>query len=71
MEELKPCPFCGGRASRGVGAIAERYYECQAHCEICGAEIRHRYSMGRWVKNPEKAAKSYISRLWNRRADNG
>lgn len=72
---LKPCPFCGGRASRGIGAIDEcenpHYFEVQAHCEHCGAEIRHRYHIPRWVKNPEREAKRYISSLWNRRTDNG
>lgn len=68
MAELKPCPFCGGKASRGVGEIARGYYECQAHCEICGAEIRNRYCVGSWVQNPERVAKGFISRLWNRRA---
>lgn len=75
MAELKPCPFCGGKASRGIGAIDEcenpRYFECQAHCEICGAEIRVRYYIPRWVKKPEREAKRYISMLWNRRVSNG
>lgn len=69
MGELKSCPFCGGKASRGVGLIcqSEYYFECQAHCEHCGAEIRVRYNVYRWVKNPEREAKRYIARLWNTR----
>lgn len=72
MNELKPCPFCGGEASRGVGKAcsSDYYYEVQAHCERCGAEIRHKYSLSMWTKNPEREAKRYISRLWNRRVDN-
>ena len=69
MAELKPCPFCGGRSSRGVKPITSYYYEAQAHCEICGAELRIKVSMGPWVKNPEREAKRKISRLWNRRAE--
>ena len=55
---LKSCPFCGGEASRGVGEIDHN---------PCGAEIRMRYSVPRWVEKPEVAAKRYISCLWNRR----
>lgn len=66
---LKSCPFCGGEASRGVGEIDHNpwYFECQVHGEHCGAEIRMRYSVPRWVEKPEVAAKRYISCLWNRR----
>ena len=71
MSELKPCPFCGGKVSRGVGKITENYFECQAHCEICGAEIRHKYATPRWIKNPEREAKRFISRMWNRRVGEG
>ena len=31
--ELKPCPFCGGKA--GIYSIAK--YEKEAYCENCGA----------------------------------
>lgn len=71
MAELKPCPFCGGKASRGVGAMTPYYFEAQAHCECCGAEIRYRISVAYWYKNPEKEAKRQISRMWNRREDDG
>ena len=69
MDTLLPCPFCGCKASRSVGLICESeyYFECQAHCEKCGAEIRMRYNVPHWVKNPEKEAKRYIARLWNTR----
>lgn len=66
---LKPCPFCGGTASRSVFPITKYYYEAQAHCNICGAEIRQKISIACWVKNPESVAKRQISRLWNRRIE--
>lgn len=69
MAELKQCPFCGGNASHSVDLICQSkyYFECQAHCEKCGAEIRMRYNAPHRVKSPQREAKRYIARLWNTR----
>ena len=35
MENLKPCPFCGGEAD-----YYENYYHgCNIYCQKCGAEF--------------------------------
>ena len=53
MAELKDCPFCGGRASRGIGAIDEcenpHYFY-----ELCG--------MDNPVKSPEVCERCQYSR---------
>ena len=67
MAKLRPCPFCGGIATRSARAITAYYYEVEAHCNYCGCEIRHKVSMGCWVKNPEREAMRWVSRLWNKR----
>ena len=69
MAKLKPCPFCGGVAERSASPITEWYFQVEAHCMHCGAEIRHRVSLPAWTKNPEKEAKRYISRMWNGRSE--
>ena len=65
MAELKPCPFCGGKAKLtgqyGVGGI----YAWAVYCGtkpsdfFCGAQVTS-------PKSEEAAIKA-----WNRRADNG
>lgn len=57
--ELKPCPFCGGKA----------YYnekKLRIECAKCKANMPGVLSFkGVWNY------KYYLARLWNRRADNG
>ena len=57
MEELKPCPFCGGRAkinSRPTSLYCEgRAYQVQ--CTFCGATI------------PEFWNQESVIKAWNRR----
>lgn len=61
MTDLKPCPFCGGKASMA--------YWAQVSCVVCqkcgamGAMVSDSYEAG---DGKEKAAEA-----WNRRADNG
>ena len=61
--ELKPCPFCGGKAllahdHAGNGASYIR-------CENCGLESV------RFIKSFEVASDEQAIKFWNRRADNG
>ena len=61
--ELKPCPFCGGKAilthdNAGLGASYIR-------CERCGLESV------RFIKSFEVASDDQAIKYWNRRADNG
>ena len=59
MDELKPCPFCGGKA----------YYnekKLRIECAKCKANMPGVLSFkGVWNY------KYYLARLWNRRTDNG
>ena len=62
MNELKPCPFCGGKAllshdHAGIGASYIR-------CEKCGLESI------RFVKSFEIASDDKAVEFWNRRAGN-
>ena len=63
MAELKPCPFCGGKAllshdHAGEGASYVR-------CEKCGLESV------RFIKSFECASDDRAVEFWNRRADSG
>lgn len=57
--ELKPCPFCGGKAEIQYGACDYNVYQVVCHNEqdCCNA-------MNGWSDTPEEAAEQ-----WNRRAD--
>lgn len=35
MQELKPCPFCGGKVRRVIGFMGLNFFKCQK----CGAVI--------------------------------
>ena len=61
MIELKPCPFCGGKAllshdHAGIGASYVR-------CEKCGLESI------RFLRSFEYASDDRAVEFWNRRAD--
>jgi len=61
MEELKPCPFCGGKAKmmyayRGYDEMMYAY-QCWARCKKCGAEMA-----GAMLK-------SNAIKRWNRRVE--
>lgn len=60
MTELKPCPFCGGKAKSRVDYKKEtETYEWIVECIICSARTGFR-------KELEDAVEA-----WNRRANNG
>lgn len=56
-EELKPCPFCGGKAE-----TVYAYYDYNSwgiHCVDCGAYIQC---------DPKKDTKEEAIKAWNNRA---
>ena len=61
--ELKPCPFCGGKAEFGVNPNTF----CKTiwvYCQKCGAETKH-FEIDLYSCAAKNAAEA-----WNRRADN-
>lgn len=57
-KDIKPCPFCGGKA----GVVSDGYF-CVVMCDKCGAETRT------FVANADYAVKEKAIEAWNRRAD--
>ena len=59
IDDLKPCPFCGGKANLEWYVLPK--YECVIHCLVCPL------SFGRYLgRNKEEAIEA-----WNRRVDDG
>ena len=69
MDELKPCPFCGGEDITLHEAYGNAHVEGRAwiRCEHCGARIGDGYP------NPHlfdiEDSTEYAVRNWNRRAN--
>ena len=63
MNELKPCPFCGGKAllSHDHTGLGTSY----VRCEKCGLESI------RFYKSFDHASDDEAAEFWNRRADDG
>lgn len=60
MEELKPCPFCGGRANCYQGEDwTVNPFPFFVRCDDCKAETQHCSKI------------EYAIAAWNRRADDG
>ncbi len=58
--ELKPCPFCGGKARRVIGFMGVNFFKCTA----CGATVS--FDNEYYNNHKNEAVKA-----WNRRVDNG
>lgn len=59
MDELKPCPFCGGKAT-----IFSVEYWCMVECTECGARSKNFAAFS--TTEAEQQAKKF----WNRRVEN-
>lgn len=62
MSELKPCPFCGGKAIGTPSCKPEWVYEIK--CTDCGAKVK------KLAICPSCARRKAIE-AWNRRANDG
>lgn len=73
MDELKPCPFCGGNA--GIVFSGQQYTNGQwkgyivAQCETCAARAKGAFYQGKEIEIPlEETHGGYITaKAWNRR----
>ena len=59
MNELKPCPFCGGTATIMKVEIPEMRVFWRVECSDCGAST--------WYRMMKR---EYAVRAWNRRTEN-
>ena len=80
MAELKPCPFCGSKASLRWERGSSNVLVVSAKCESCGAQ-GHRVLNAR-TKSAKRTyydsivadfdeARLKAMEMWNRRVDNG
>lgn len=77
MEELKPCPFCGGEPELewNWGGLTKKYgvndsvYYLYVSCPSCGARSRATSIIGSGVNDRENYRKPICS--WNRRVNDG
>ena len=64
---LKPCPFCGGRATWTFKNVKEI---CYVHiiCDLCGCQTKlFRDYDDQFLKNPKNKAFTKAEKTWNRR----
>lgn len=64
MAELKPCPFCGGKAMVESFAV-RKGFEANIVCTDCLV------NMPTITYDTEEEAIAAVEKAWNRRADNG
>lgn len=77
-DELKPCPFCGGKAKIEEYAIGHKgngtftaLYKCG--CDKCKIYFAHNSEFTLEHGQPKFICNGYetVKEMWNRRADNG
>lgn len=84
MEEVKPCPFCGGKAEIRKPEVQEKYsdeyaraYLMKIICENCKAQISVGFTVSvflileqnDWLEKRCKFAKKMLIKLWNERTN--
>lgn len=62
--EMKPCPFCGGKAKLNIQKVTGGYDYAYVICTGC------RISTMQYEASAEYCAKDKAIEDWNRRADN-
>lgn len=70
--ELKPCPFCGGKAELRVTYNSVLGDAVHVACESCGVKVGKWRCGTAYDKNYEakvRAAEKLAADAWNRRAD--
>lgn len=75
--ELKPCPFCGGKAEIHIQPIYIDMGVC-IRCTVCGARSKFNpydckyvyYNGEKDVYISQDRATNDVKALWNRRSDN-
>ena len=60
MSELKPCPFCGGKATRQVNTLSHGGVTYETGCDNVGCLV---------LPSAMQLGKSYADNNWNTRAD--
>lgn len=61
MIELKPCPFCGGKATLDIARHGGSQYDyAEISCKKCGLTIRRNIDV-------EYSAKDEVIKAWNKR----
>ncbi len=70
-ENLKPCPFCGGKAQIMYGPDHEHsLYGAWARCKKCGARVPEKCLPMNYYAVIQRVV-STVRRRWNRRAGEG
>ena len=72
MAELKPCPFCGGKAECYRTVVKSNGYYSDAvavRCTVCGA--RNGYVLFDARTHPNGEEYEEAERAWNRRCEDG
>ena len=71
MAELKPCPFCGSKAS--ITAIDARYYRSVKDFKhtknSCGSSSFYVYCNGCGIKVKNNQDSSEVIAAWNKRSE--